>query len=56
MPAGPPLDGGDCCRRGVFDVDERPNARTVANDGELALADQLDLAAGWSRAIEVPGP
>ena len=49
-PAGPPSTAATVAVGGVLDVDERPDARALADDGELALADQLDLAAAAGRA------
>lgn len=53
------LDGGDGCRGGVLDVDERSDARTPAHDGELALepfkGTRPDLAS-WSLLPHDPRP
>ena len=53
-PAAAVLDRGHGGVGGILDVDERPHARAVADDGEAALADRLQLLA--TGPSDVPGP
>src|SRR3954454_2944588 len=47
------LDGGNCRRRSVLDVQPRPHTTTAANDGQAAAPDEVDDVVGCAGPVEV---